>query len=72
MKKLRNEIEDWFEKLEKSWRELPLKNQQKLTLYFLAGYLLLSVGVIFKIWYEIEKSHNDNGIAHIENPLIKK
>jgi len=41
-------------------------------LYFFVGYLLLTAGVISKVWYETSKSRNDIGIEHIENPIHNK
>jgi hypothetical protein len=72
MKKLRTDMDKWFEKLDERWRTLPLRKQHKYTLYFFAGYLLLSAGVIFKLWYDTGKSNNDMVIEHIENPVLKK
>jgi len=72
MKKLRTDMDNWFEKLDERWRTLPLRKQHKYTLYFFAGYLLLSAGVIFKVWYDTSKSNNDMVIEHIENPVFKK
>jgi H+/Cl- antiporter ClcA len=72
MKKLRTNMGKWFEKLEESWRTLPLSKQHKYMLYFFLGYLLLTTGVIFKVWYEIRKSSKDIAIEHIENPVLKK
>nr|WP_315233337.1 nitrogen regulatory IIA protein [uncultured Flavobacterium sp.] len=72
MKKIRTDMDKWFEKLDDRWRTLPLRKQHKYTLYFFAGYLLLSAGVIFKVWYDTSKSNNDMVIEHIENPLFKK
>lgn len=40
--------------------------------YFFVGYLLLTAGVISKVWYETSKSRNDIGIEHIENPIHNK
>ena len=72
MKKLRTDMDKWFEKLDERWRTLPLRKQHKYTLYFFAGYLLLSAGVIFKVWYDTDKSNKDIVIEHIENPVLKK
>ena len=40
--------------------------------YFFVGYLILTAGVIGKVWYETSKSRNNIGIEHIENPIHKK
>ena len=72
MEKLRTDIGKRFEKLDKRWRTMPLSKQRKYTLYFFAGYLLLTAGVIFKVWYDANKSNSDMVIKHIENPVFKK
>ena len=41
-------------------------------LYFFVGYLLLTAGVIGKVWYETSRSRNDIAIEHIKNPIHKK
>jgi hypothetical protein len=72
MKKLRADIDKRFEKLDERWRTLPLRKQHKYTLYFFLGYLLLTNGVILKVWYDTHKSTKDIAIGHIENPVLKK
>lgn len=73
MKNLRTNIDRWFDKLDDKWQALSVKKQHRYTLYFFVGYLLLTVGVIFKVWYDAGKSNNSIVIEHIENPvLIKK
>ena len=72
MKKLRTNLDKWFEKLDERWRTLPLSKQHKYTLYFFAGYLLLTAGVILKVWYDTGKFNNDMVIEHIKNPVFKK
>ena len=72
MKKLRATIDRYFDQLDKRWQALPLRKQHQYMLYFFVGYLLLTAGVIGKVWYETSKSRNDIGIEHIENPIHKK
>lgn len=72
MKKIRIDINKWFEKLDGRWRALPLSKQYKYMLYFFAGYLLLTAGVILKVWYDASKPNKDMVIEHIENPVLKK
>ena len=64
-------MDRYFDKLDERWRALPLRKQHKYTLYFFVGYLLLTAGVIFKVWYDTSKSGNDMVIEHIENPVLK-
>lgn len=61
-----------FDKLDERWRGLPLRKQHQYTLCFFVGYLLLTTGIIFKVWYDTTKSGNDMVIEHIENPVLKK
>lgn len=72
MKKIRANIDSYFDKLDERWRELPTGRQHKYTLYFFVGYLLLTVGVVTKVWYDTGNSKNDMHIEHIENPVLKK
>lgn len=72
MKKLRANIGSYFDKLDDRFRALPLRKQHQYTLYFFVGYLLLTAGVIFKVWYDTAKSDNDMVIEHIENPVLQK
>ena len=61
-----------FKKLDERWRTLPIGKQHQFTLYFFIGYLLLTAGVILKVWYDAGKSDNGLVIEHIENPVLKK
>ena len=72
MKKIRANIDSYFDKLDERWRTFPLRKQHQYTLYFFVGYLLLTAAVIFKVWYDTAKSGNDMVIEHIENPVLKK
>lgn len=72
MKKLRANIDKWFDSLNENWRALPIGKQHKCTLYFFLVYVLFTAGLIFKVWYDIKKSDNDMDIEHIENPTFKK
>ncbi len=72
MKTLRENIQRWFDKQDKNWRAFPLKKQRRYTLYFFLGYLLLTIGVVFQVWYQIAESENKMRIEHIENPALKK
>ncbi len=71
MKKLRAKVDSYFDRLDDRWRELPVRKQHKYTLYFFVGYLMLTAGVIAKVWYDTGKSENDMKIEHIENPVLK-
>ena len=72
MKKLRATITDYFDKLNDHFSALPLRKQKQYTLYFFVGYLLLTVIVIWKVWYDVGKSYKTIDIKHIENPVLKK
>lgn len=65
-------MDRYFDKLDERWRALPLRKQHQYTLYFFVGYLLLTVSVIFKVWYDTSKTSNDMVIRHIENPVLKQ
>lgn len=65
-------MDRYFEQLDERWRALPVMKQHKYTLYFFLGYLMLTAGVITKVWYDTGKSENDMHIEHIENPVLKK
>lgn len=72
MKKLQALYEKWLDKLEERWLALPVRKQRKYTLYFFAGYLLLTAGVILKVWNDTGKSNQQTVIEHIETPFLKK
>ena len=65
-------MDRYFDRLDDRWRALPVRKQHQYTLYFFLGYLMLTAGVIAKVWYDTGKSENDMHIEHIENPVLKK
>ena len=65
-------MDSYFNKLDERWRALPVEKQHQYTLYFFVGYVLLTAGVITKVWYDTSKFHSDMVIEHIENPVLKK
>lgn len=72
MKNLRKNMERFYDKLDKRWQSLSVGKQRRYTLYFFVGYLMLSIGVVFKVWYDTNGSKNNLHIEHIENPVLKK
>ncbi|CAI9685580.1 hypothetical protein EAVVTKC53_03087 [Elizabethkingia anophelis] len=64
-------MDRYFDQLDDRWRALPIRKQHQYTLYFFVGYLLLTAGVVLKVWYDAGKS-DDIVIEHIENPVLKK
>ena len=65
-------MDKWFDKQEELWLALPIRKQHQYTLFFFTAYLLLTAGVICKVWYDTSKSSNNMVIEHIENPTLKK
>ena len=72
MKKLRANMDKWFDRLDERWRLLPIREQHHYMLYFFIAYLILTAGVLFKVWYDVGKSDNNMVIGHIENAVLKK
>ena len=72
MKKLKENMDRYFNKLDECWKLLPVGKQHQYTLYFFVMYLLLTAGIIFKVWYDTSKSGNEMVIEHIENPVQEK
>lgn len=72
MKKLRANMDNYFDKLDERWRLLSLRKQHQYMLYFFVGYLILTIGVVLKVWYDVGKSSRDLIINHIENPIVRK
>lgn len=72
MNKIRANIISYLNQLGKHWHQIPLRKQRQYMMYFFAGYLLLTVLVITKIWSDTSGSRNDLTIRHIENPVLKK
>lgn len=72
MKTIRSNIDKWFDRPEESWQALPLYKQQRYILYFFGAYLLLTAGVIFKVFYDTARPEQSMNIEHIKNPVFKK
>lgn len=72
MKKLRANVDTWFNKLDMQWRALPVQQQYKYLLYCFLGYLILTIVVILKVWYDTGRNNHCLVIEHIENPVVKK
>lgn len=65
-------MDKYIDKLDERWQALPVRKQCRYTCYFFMGYLLLTAGTVFKVWYDIKTSDDDMTIEHIENPVPKK
>lgn len=72
MKTIRIRIDNWFEAQDKRWRALPLHQQHRYTLLLFTAYLLLTTGVIFKVWYDTTDVYDNMVVRPIEKPVFKK
>lgn len=72
MRKLQAVLEKWSDTLDKNWRVLELQKQQRYTLYFFIGYLLLTAAVLYDAFLDRAASDSQMEISHIENPALKK
>lgn len=48
-------MDPYFDKVDVKWRAMPIRKQHRYALYFFIGYLLLTAGVVAKIWYDAGK-----------------
>ncbi|WP_367331098.1 nitrogen regulatory IIA protein [Sphingobacterium multivorum] len=69
MKNIRTAIDNELEKLDQRWRNLPVKKQIRYVLYLFAFYLLMGVGVLVKVFYDLGRGHKID-ISHIEVPAV--
>jgi hypothetical protein len=72
MKKIHENRESLFDSLDKRWDQMPVKKQHRFILYFFAGYLLLTAGVLLQVCCNTSNSDNDMPIVHITNPVFDK
>jgi len=72
MKNVQKTIDESFDKLDKRWRALPLRKQHRYILLLFLAYLVLTIGIIIKVGYDVKMSKKESFIEPIENPIIKK
>lgn len=68
---LRTKIENRINDLDDRWRELPVKKQQKYTLYFFLCYVMLTLIVVANVCVETGSVDDEVAIKHIGNPIKK-
>ena len=71
MKKLRADIDQWLEGLDKHWEAMPIKRQHQVVVYFFAAYALLTAVVIFNVYRDTADARNSLSVEHIQNPAPK-
>lgn len=67
MKKFRKNIDQYILNAEQKWKALPEKRQRLFTKLFMAGYVLLTVGVFVQIWVSGTNSKSIPIGGHISN-----
>lgn len=72
MKKLKESMRSYLVEMDNRWKKLSIKKQHQYLMVLFAGYFLLTITVIFKIWYDTGNNNEKMSINHIENPIIKK
>lgn len=68
MKKLRADIDQWLEGLDKHWEAMPIKRQHQVVVYFFAAYVLLTAVVLFNVCRDTAEARNSLAVEHIQNP----
>lgn len=71
MKNLRITVQQWCARLGERWRELTVKQQRRYVLYCFACYLLLTIVVLVKVFFDTGTSKQGLVIDHIDNPILK-
>ncbi|MGE6352956.1 nitrogen regulatory IIA protein [Flavobacterium sp. NPDC079362] len=68
MNKLRANIDQWLQGLDRNWEAMPIKRQHQVILYFFAAYVLLTAVVILNVCRDMAYAGNNVAIEHIESP----
>ena len=68
MKKLRANIDQWLDRLDKNWETMPIKMQHQVILYFFTAYVLVTAVVIFNVCRDTAAQKNTLPVEPIENP----
>lgn len=71
MKNIRNTIESELEKLDERWQALPLKTQCSYVIVLFTFYLIMGIGVLVKVCYDLGREDRHMGINHIESPSVR-
>jgi len=69
MKNIRTTIHNELEKLDLRWRNLPVRKQIRYVLYLFGFYLLMGVGVLVKVFYDLGRG-DKIAISHIKLPPV--
>lgn len=72
MRRFKENMDRFYNRLDKRWSALSISKQRQYTFYFFVGYLTLTAVVIAKIWYDTKQSKNEMVIEYIKNPVLKK
>jgi len=72
MKNLKESMRSYLVEIDNRWKKLSIKKQHQYLVVLFMGYLLLTITVIFKIWYDIGNTSEKMVIHHIENPVTNK
>lgn len=72
MKNLKENMHRYLEEMDNRWKKLSIKKQHQYLMVLFAGYFLLTITVIFKIWYDTGNTSEKIEIHHIKNPVSNK
>lgn len=69
MKELTTLIKYGLDSMEGRWKQLPQKDSRRIVRYSFAVYVLLTIGVIVQVAYQVSTSKSSMEIEHITNPV---
>ncbi|MDR2270433.1 MAG: nitrogen regulatory IIA protein [Sphingobacterium sp.] len=70
MKNIRTTIEQELDRLDNKWQALPLRTQVRYVIILFACYLVIGIGVLVKVCYDLGRENNTIAIKHIEAPPV--
>jgi len=72
MEKIQQKLDNWQDKLDSRWRQLPRLRRRRIILYSFACYLLITLAIILEVIYKLDAGQKKMDIQHIHNTVARE
>lgn len=72
MERIQQKLDNWQDRLDSRWRQLPRLRRRRIILYSFACYLLITLAILFQVLCQLGKGQDRMDMQHIHNTVARE
>lgn len=71
MENIQQKWDNWQDRLDSRWRQLPRLRRRRIILYSFACYMLITLAIVLEAIYKLDEGQEKMDIQHIHNAVAR-